>query len=342
MSELRQNLATKEWIILATERARRPEDFAGRRAVPEDLPPHDPDCPFCEGSEAKTPPEVFASRAESSPADGPGWQVRVIPNKFAALSPPTTLPANTERTRVDCYMRMLGIGRHEVVIETPQHNLCLGRMPVADVERVLLTYRHRYLALDAEEHNELIIIFRNHGPQAGTSLAHPHSQIVATPVVPSHVRNRMLEAMRYYDALGRCVYCDIIESELGTGTRLVGESRGFIAFHPFASAMPYETWIMPREHRASFGSISPAQVRDLAGVLRSVLGRLHRGLGDPAYNFVIHTAPEHSSTVPHYHWHLQIMPRLTTQAGFEIGSGIAINIAMPEDTARFLREVPEE
>lgn len=341
MSELRQNLATKEWIILATERAKRPEDFGGRRAVPEDLPPHDPDCPFCEGNEARTPPEAFVSRDDGSERDGPGWQVRVVANKFAALHPPTTLPARTERTRVNGYMRMSRIGRHEVVIETPVHNQSLGTMCLEEVERVLLTYRHRYLALDAEEHIEHIVIFRNHGTQAGTSLVHPHSQIVATPVVPSYVRNRMMEAMRHYDALGRCVYCDILRSEIEAGIRLVGESREFVAFHPFASSVPYETWIMPREHRASFGAISPVEVADLATIVRSMLGKLHRGLDNPAYNLVIHTAAEHSSTVPHYHWYVQLMPRLTTLAGFEIGSGISINIAMPEETARFLREVPE-
>jgi len=332
MSELRQNRATKNWIIIASERARRPDDFR-RRDRPAALPVHDPACPFCTGNERMTPPEVMAVRPSGSKADGPGWSLRVVPNKFAALEPVGELTRREER---DFFRKMDGVGRHEVIIESPVHNETIGTMFQKKVEQILLAYRERYLRISEDGHFQHVTIFRNNGEGAGTSLAHPHSQLIATPIVPSQTRQVLEEAMRYYDDRGSCVYCDMVEEEIAARKRIVLESDDFVVFEPFASRKPFETWIVPRRHNASFGNISAAEAKKCAHVLRRVLGILHRHLGDPDYNLMICTAPFKDANESYYHWHVEILPRLTTTAGFELGSGIYINVALPEQTARYL------
>ena len=341
MPELRRNIATGEWIIAAPERAKRPDQFIKEAANRKRAQKHDADCPFCEGHEESTPPEVFAIREKNSKPNGRGWEVRVIPNKFPALVPSEVSGLNAYRSKVGIHLRIEGVGNHEVIIETPDHQLSIGTMPVKQVENVVKAYRDRYLTLDENPDNELIIIFRNHGERAGTSLYHPHSQLVTTPIVPSYVRNRMLEGVRYYDETGVCVFCDLLAFELRDVHRIVAENDDFVAFCPYAAGVPYEIWIIPRRHEASFGEIEPQERPGFAAILRTTLGKLYKALNNPDYNYVIHTAPHHSATVPHYHWHVQILPRLTTPAGFEIGSGISINIALPEQTAKHLREAPE-
>lgn len=333
MPELRQDPATKEWVIIATERMQRPHDFR-RAAKRPTQPEYDPGCPFCPGSEGLTPPELLARR-ESGVADQRGWSVRVIPNKFAALVP----EGNTERLMLDGFFRQMdGIGYHEVVIETPVHNRFVHLMSEPEVEGVLHAYRDRFISLREDRRVRLILIFKNHGEAAGTSLSHPHSQIVATPVVPAYVRRKCEEAVRYYDATGRCLYMDILKAEHGSGQRIVLESGCFLVFHPFASQVPFETWIVPKRHRPSFSQISTDELRDLAVVLRQSLRRLAGLLNDPDYNFVIHSAPVDGEDEEYFLWHLVIVPRLTRIAGFEIGSGMRINTACPEQTARALRE----
>lgn len=337
MSELRQDFATKEWVIIATERAKRPE--AWRRKEPlEPLPEHDPRCPFCPGNEAQTPSEVFSLRGVGSEPDGPGWRLRVIPNKFAALTP-LEAGGNLKRLRRGVYLQMPGVGYHEVIVESPRHNLSPALMSPTEVMEIVLAYQARYIELDQDPSVQLITIFRNHGPLAGASLRHPHSQLVATPMVPLHIRHRLYEAQRHYDALGTCVFCDIVEFECQAQERIVLANEEFVAFVPYAARVPYEVWIVPREHQASFGESTVEQAAGLAAMLQAVLARLYHGLGDPDYNYVINTAPHHSSGEPFYHWHVQILPRLTTPAGFELGSGVHINISLPEETAAHLRSV---
>jgi UDPglucose--hexose-1-phosphate uridylyltransferase len=276
------------------------------------------------------------ARREAGAANEPGWSVRVIPNKFAALVP----EGSTERLLLDGFFRqMYGVGYHEVVIETPVHNRFIHSMSPAEVEEVLHAYHDRYLGLRQDRRVKLILIFKNHGEAAGTSLTHPHSQIVATPVVPAHVRRKCEAAIRYYDATGRCLYMDILNAERQSGQRVILESDGFLVFHPFASQVPFETWIVPKRHRPSFGQASMAELRDLAVVLRESLGRLAELLQDPDFNYVIHSAPVDGEDEEYFLWHLQIVPRLTRIAGFEIGSGMRINTACPEETARAMREM---
>ncbi len=333
MPQLRQDPTTKEWVIIATERAKRPHNFQNPR--PQiDKPSYREDCPFCPGNERMTPHETLAYRKGGLP-DGPGWWVRVIPNKYPALAPDGSLEREEEK---GFFRRMDGVGVHEVVIGSPVHNQLFPLMDDYHVSEVLLAYRERYLALREDPKIKLIIIFKNHGERAGTSLEHTHSQIVGTAVVPSNIRVKLQEAARYYDDHGRCVYCDLVQEELSSGKRIVMETEKFVVLHPFASRFPFETWIVPKEHQASFGSISVDDSKEFARVLRTTLFKMYSTLNDPDYNYVIHTAPVKDEGEDYYHWHLQITPRLTTTAGFEMGSGMYINVSLPEETAQFMKE----
>ena len=226
----------------------------------------------------------------------------------------------------------------EWVIGSPVHNQLFPLMEDRQVEEVLLAYRERYLALREDPRIKLIIIFKNHGEAAGTSLEHTHSQTAGTAVVPSNIRKKLEEAARYYDDHGRYVYCDLIQEELRFGDRIVMDTERFVVLHPFASRFPFETWIVPKEHQPSFGLISIEDSKRFAKVLKTTLLKLHTKLNDPNYNYVIHTAPVKDEQEDYYRWHLQVIPRLTTPAGFEMGSGIYINVSFPEETAHFLRE----
>jgi UDPglucose--hexose-1-phosphate uridylyltransferase len=332
MPQLRQDPTTKEWVIIATERSKRPHNFKKPRPESE-RPTYKKDCPFCPGNEHLTPHETLAYRSSGSP-DSIGWWVRVVPNKFPALSP----EGSVERKEEKGFFRMMdGVGAHEVVIGSPIHNQLFPLAEDRQVEEVLLAYRERYLALREDPRIKLIIIFKNHGEAAGTSLEHTHSQIVGTAVVPSYIRKKLEEAARYYDDHGRCVYCDSIHEELRYGERIVMDTEKYVVLHPFASRFPFEAWIIPKEHQASFGLISMEDSKTFAKVLKATLSKLYFKLNDPDYNFVIHTAPIKDEQEDYYHWHLQIIPRLTTTAGFEMGSGIYINVSFPEETAQFLR-----
>jgi UDPglucose--hexose-1-phosphate uridylyltransferase len=283
-----------------------------------------------------TPPETLAYR-KGGPANGPGWWVRAVPNKYSALVPSGSLARKEED---GLFRKMDGVGQHEVIIETPQHNLYLPFMEDKQVEEILLAYRERYLTLREDPRFKLIIIFKNHGLAAGTSLEHPHSQLVATPIVPLNIRHRFEKAAGHFDDDGTCVYCDSLREGLRVRTRMIMETDRFAVFHPFASRAPFETWILPKEHQASFGSISMGDAKEFAKVLKTTLLKLYRGLNDPAYNYIIHMAPIKDEQEDYFHWHLQILPRLVTPAGFELGTGIFINAALPEETAAFIRNVP--
>ena len=307
-----------------------------RRIEPSiEKPPYKEDCPFCPGNEYLTPHETLAYRS-SGPADSKGWWVRVVPNKFPALSPEGSL----ERKEEKGFFRMMdGVGIHEVVIGTPIHNQLFPLMDDKQVEEVLLAYRERYLAIRDDPRIKLIIIFKNHGEAAGTSLEHDHSQIVGTAVVPSNIRKKLEEAARYYDDHGRCVYCDSIQEELSFGKRIVMNNEKFVVLQPFASRFPFETWIIPKDASGFFRVDLYGRFKEtLQRFLRATLLKLYSKLNDPPYNFVIHTSPIKDEMEDYYHWHLQIIPRLTTAAGFEMGSGIFINVAFPEETAQFLQK----
>jgi UDPglucose--hexose-1-phosphate uridylyltransferase len=325
MPELRKDPVVERWVIIATERARRPTDFA-----PEVVHPRGPEgCPFCPGHEDQTPPELYRSGGSE---DGP-WSVRVVPNKFPALHSDGEVHAAGE----GIYDRIDGIGAHEIIIETPDHCAGLGTLPVAHVGEVLVAYRERLLALRRDSRLEYVLIFKNQGVAAGASLEHPHSQLIATPILPELVAEELQGAMRYFRMKERCVWCDIVRQEQRDGSRLVLAGESFVAVAPFAPRFPFETWILPTTHRASFESLLPDEVDTLARLLRELIVRLGRLFDDPPYNFALHTAPLKEADPEHFHWHLELMPKLTRLAGFELGTGFFMNPTPPEDAARFLR-----
>jgi len=328
MPEIRQNLATKEWVIIATERARRPEDFKTRRTENK-LPARSDTCPFCPGNEVNAPGETCVISDEN------GWKAKSVPNKYPALQ------ADGDRTRTIKGIKryMTGVGIHEVIIETPVHNTTTALMKDRDVEDIIRIYRERYIALSEDERIELVTIFKNHGESAGTSLEHPHSQIVGTPVVPQHIRLRIEEAMRYFDDNGECVFCRMMKEELREKERIILETDCFVSFILYAAASPFHTWILPKRHTASFGKISDREVADLAKILRTTLAKMYYGLENPDFNYVIRSSPCDIGESDSFHWYLSIMPRITKTAGFELGSGMYINTSFPEESAKFLRGV---
>ncbi|MEC4684326.1 MAG: galactose-1-phosphate uridylyltransferase [Nitrospirota bacterium] len=328
MSELRQDPTTNDWVIIAKERAKRPHEFKKDNITRPYFPAHSESCPFCPGNEHRTP-EAKVVYGE------PGkWKTRVVPNKFAAL----THEGNAVREEWKLFRKSPGYGNHEVIIETPRHDNFIPFMNDIDVEGLIRVYRDRYHALKKDPAIRTVIILKNHGRGAGTSLEHPHSQVVASPIVPPFVRRRYEIAIQHYDNTGRCIYCDLRENELEASERIVAETDYFVVIHPFASRYPFETWLMPKVHNSSFGNISDEEIKDLSRVLKDVLMKLYASLENPDYNLVIHTAPVDDEHKSYFLWHIQIIPRLTLAAGFELGSGISINVALPEETAAFIRD----
>ncbi|MGB9285176.1 MAG: galactose-1-phosphate uridylyltransferase [Candidatus Sulfotelmatobacter sp.] len=333
MPELRQNFFTKEWVIIATERAKRPEGLATHRIL-QNAPAYLETCPFCPGNENKTPPEVV--RFPKDP--GKPWAVRAIPNKFAALSSEVQPTRNLQHLR----RRIDGFGFHEVIIDSPDHSRCMALLPDAHVAKILGVLKDRYHSLSADQRVSHVTIFKNHGADAGASLQHPHSQIIATPVIPSQVRHRLHEALRHFDDSGECMFCHMVEREVEDQTRIVIKSELFVAMEVFASPTPFATHIFPLRHMASFGEITAAEIVDLARVLRTLLAKIYVGLENPDLNFTVRSGPSDYVGARHFHWYVSVIPRLTRVAGFELGSGMFINTVLPEAAAEFLRKVSVE
>jgi UDPglucose--hexose-1-phosphate uridylyltransferase len=334
MPQLRQSPTTKEWVIIATERAKRPEDF--QLEIEHESHATPGNCPFCSGNESLTPGELFAFRTYGTKPDTPGWWIRVVPNKFPALIP----TGDPKRVKTDdFFISMDGIGQHEVLIESPDHNQTMATMEQKQVEEIFLAYKERFAALKKYELFEMILIFKNHGRYAGTSLSHPHSQIIATPVTPMHIRHRLEEAMRFFDDNGECAYCKMIEKELELKERIVLETDNFVAFIPFAARAPFDIHIFPKNHDSSFDKIKEIRSKELGFVMRQVLYKIYKGLKDPAYNYMVLSSPCHEDEIEYFHWHIELSPRVSTTAGFELGSGIFINTVIPEEAAKFLREI---
>jgi UDPglucose--hexose-1-phosphate uridylyltransferase len=330
MTEIRQNKATKQWVIYSTARSKRPCDFVRPAKESHLLPEYDPHCPFCPGNETMLPSII----SETPAATGDSWQTRIVPNKFPALVP----EAGRARVLRGIYLTMEGHGRHEVVIESPRHNRDLSQMTPEEIGVIIETYHQHYVALMKEHENMLVLIFRNHGERAGTSLMHPHSQMIVTGIVPTLVRQREEQAQRYFDEWGRCVFCEMLAFEGNDRSRVVFENQSFLGFVPFAAEVPFEIWVMPKQHQADFGSINAGQKTALAEALADVLRRLQGKLSNPDYNYVINSSPQYAADEPHLHWYVEIRPRLVTPAGFELGTGIRINPSLPESDATFLNQ----
>ena len=330
MPELRKDPVVGRWVIISTERGRRPSDF-----TIEPVRARSSNCVFCGGNEGKTPPEILSIRSSDSAANEPGWSLRVVPNKFPALR----IEGELEPEGEGLYDMMNGVGAHEVVIETPSHDASLATISSDAVADVLLSYRERMVDLKKDPRFEYILVFKNHGAAAGASLEHPHSQLIATPIIPIMVMEELKGSSQYYEMKERCVWCDIVRQERRSRKkRVIAEANGFVALAPFAPRFPFETWILPTRHRSAFEEAGVEELRGLAELLGDFLRRMDRVLNGPPYNFMLHTAPLREGALEHFHWHLEIIPKLTNVAGYEWGSGFFINPVPPEDAAAALRE----
>jgi UDPglucose--hexose-1-phosphate uridylyltransferase len=327
MPEFRKDPVTSRWVIIATERAKRPAAFNVERS-----PRQEGFCPFCAGNEKHTPEEVLAYRASESAHNEPGWWVRVVPNKFPALV--SNEPA--KRSGDGMYDRINGMGLHEVIIETPEHDAHIGTMNLHQIEEIIWAYRDRSIEMRKDSRLEYVMIFKNHLRDAGASLDHPHSQIIATPIVPKRVQEELDGSQRYYDYKERCVFCDMIAQEQKDRSRVLMETDLFIAFLPYASRFPFEICILPKDHSSFFHDIQKNEVSDFARMLQQNMLRLKTTLNDPPFNWILHTTPVHEGENHYYHWHLEIIPKLTRAAGFEWGTGFYINPYAPEDACKLL------
>ncbi|MGB6432063.1 MAG: galactose-1-phosphate uridylyltransferase [Candidatus Acidiferrales bacterium] len=330
MPELRRDLITGRWVIISTDRAKRPSDFARQSVQVKGIG----FCAFCSGNEQKTPPELLQYGREGGQPNSPGWRVRVVSNKFPALG----IEGELDRQGEGLYDRMNGVGAHEVIIETPEHASTLATLPARAVEDVLFAFRDRMLDLKNDKRFRYVLIFKNHGEAAGASLEHPHSQLIALPIVPKRVREEVDSARHYFQDKERCIFCDMIRQERESKTRVIAESDLFIALAPYAPRFPFEMWLLPKAHASSFENNQSSVFASLALMLKDCLARLDAVLDRPPYNFMIHTSPVGEETNDHYHWHIEIIPLLTKVAGFEWGSGFYICPTPPEESARFLRE----
>jgi UDPglucose--hexose-1-phosphate uridylyltransferase len=332
MPELRQDLVTGRWVAIATERAKRPSSFTRAASV---AVPASAQCPFCLGHESMTPPEVMAYRAPGTEPNTPGWDLRVVPNLFPAFGPATG-ELNVHQEGI--YTAENGLGVHEVIISSPSHRDDLADLPVDVVARVVRAYVERYQAHRENPVINYLLIINNHGKEAGASLEHPHSQLFGIPVVPPTVQEEVDGVKRHREATGRCVYCDVIAAEREIGSRVIFENDRFLVYAPYASRTPFEASIIPKHHQARFEDIGADDQYAFAEALRELTLRISRGLNDPPFNFYLHTGPVHDANVD-YHWHFEVLPKLSIAAGFELGSGIMINVATPEAAAEFLRGV---
>ncbi|MEE4164460.1 MAG: galactose-1-phosphate uridylyltransferase [Desulfocapsaceae bacterium] len=330
MPELRKDPVLGRWIIISKERQKRPTDF-----FVEETKVLGGFCPLCAGNESSTPPEVLAYRSNSeAPANDPSWTVRVVPNKYPAL----IIEGDLDKQGDGLYDRMNGIGAHEVIIESPGHEDLLWKLPVEHVSLVFRAFRERLLDLEKDSRFRYVMIFKNYGKAAGASLEHSHSQLIALPVLPRMIVSELSGAQSYYRYKDRCIFCDIIRQEIQQEVRIVCQNDQFITIAPFAPRTPFEMWILPKEHASDFCSIDARKLLSLAHLVSESLRRLDHCIPNVPYNFVLHTQPLRSGEIESFHWHFEIVPKLTSIAGFEWGSGFYINPLPPEEAAQYLRE----
>ncbi len=334
MGELRRDPVVGRWIIVETEAPLSPELFEK-----EEHHWRGGECPFCYGNETKTPPEIEAVRDPKTQPNTPGWQVRVVPNKFPALQ----IEGDIERRGLGIYDMSRGIGAHEVIIQSPYHHKEIPDLLDEEVESIIRMYCRRAEDLRKDKRFKYLLIFKNYGPSAGASLEHPHTQLIALPMVPKNPAEEIGGALEYFEFRERCLFCDILRQEKQEKIRVITENKYFISFCPFASRFTFETWIVPKIHNSFYWAMTDGEIVDLVKILKDVLLRLRVLLSDPAYNFIIHTAPLHQDgDLTYYHWHIEIMPKLMRVAGFEWGTGFYIVSTPPEMAAKFLREAKIE
>jgi UDPglucose--hexose-1-phosphate uridylyltransferase len=339
MPELRKDPIIGRWVIIAVERARRPKSFK-----PAFIEPEEQVCPFCEGRETQTPPEIFAIRKEGTKGGEPGWQTRVVPSK----TPFFRIEGEINRHGKGLYDVMSGVGAHEIIVESPQHVGNMADLDEAQIARVVTTWIDRFVDLSHDERLKYVLVYKNYGVDSGGGhIRHSRSQLIASPITPKRVKEELHGAKKYYDYHERCIFCDLIRQEIQSKDRVVVDSEDFLAVTSFASRYPFETWILPKTHGCDFSNMGVESRLRLGRVVKKVLTKLKMGLEDPSYNLVLHTAPFRrkkgktgywKTIEDDYHWHIEIIPRLTTTAGFEWGTGFYICPISPEEAAQYLRE----
>jgi len=330
MPELRKDPILGRWIIISKERGKRPTDFIVERNASKGG-----FCPLCPGNENTTPPEVLAYGRPNPTPDSPGWSLRVVPNKYPAL----VIEGNLDKEGEGLYDKMNGIGAHEVIIESPNHDEAFTYLPHDRMQQVFLAFRDRLNDLSKDPRFRYVMIFKNFGQAAGASLEHSHSQLVALPILPRMIVSELEGSQSYYRYKERCIFCDIIRQEINQDARIVCQNEHFITITPYAPRSPFEMWLLPKRHSSSYTSLNEQTFSSLTSLFSETMRRLDRCLPDVPYNFVLHTSPLQSAPLEHFHWHFEIMPKLTSIAGFEWGSGFYINPTPPEDAATYLREV---
>ncbi|MFH1830729.1 MAG: galactose-1-phosphate uridylyltransferase [Pseudomonadota bacterium] len=334
MPELRKDPVVSRWVIISTERSKRPTDLVKPESeTSSDAKPKF--CPFCEGNEQSTPSEVLCYRQEGTQPNTRGWTLRAFPNKFPALM----IEGEIGRRGDGIYDMMNGIGAHEVIVETPEHATNIVDLPEDRFQDVLWAYRDRIMDLKKDKRFRYILVFKNRGLRAGASLEHTHSQLIALPIVPKAVAEEMYGTKNYYDYKERCLFCDLVSQEIEEQKRVVTENEDFLAICPYAPRFPFETWILPKKHGSHYENATKHEIKNLTALFQRTLKKLNAALKDPPYNFMLHTSPVNESELQHYHWHIEITPRISRVAGFERGSGFYINPTAPEVSAQFLREL---
>jgi UDPglucose--hexose-1-phosphate uridylyltransferase len=334
LPELRKDPVTENWVILSPNRTKRPTDLAKTQNVPL----RSDNCPFCPGSEDETLAETFAFRNGGAP-NQPGWTTRVFPNRFPALQ-----LAEVAETPVSngLYEHRNGFGAHEVIVDCPEHVVSMGDTAAENIGNVFLAFQQRIKAFKQDPRLAYTILFKNHGEPAGASLQHSHSQLMSLPMIPERVREELEGSERYFQHSGRCVFCDILEHELAERNRLIFEDQHIAVIAPYAPRLSYETWIVPKQHRSHFENTAPEAVQSLAVALKLLLQKIDRGLNYPAYNYVLHQGAAADHELPHFHWHLEVVPRVARIAGFEWGTNYFVNHTTPEQAAEFLRGITVE
>mgnify|MGYP001080181793 CR=1 FL=1 len=330
MPELRKDPILGRWIIISTERGKRPTDFIVEKSTSKGG-----FCPLCPGNENTTPPEVLSYGRTNPTPNTPNWSLRVVPNKYPAL----VIEGDLDKEGDGIYDKMFGIGAHEVVIETPNHNEAFTHLPPERMIQVFWAFRDRLVDLGRDPRFRYVMIFKNYGRAAGASLEHSHSQLVALPILPRMIVSELDGGLSYYKYKERCIFCDIIRQEIKQDVRVVCQNDLFITITPYAPRSPFEMWVLPKKHSSSYISMDEEAFKALAAIFSESMLRLDKCIPNVPYNFVLHGAPLRSQPLEHFHWHFEIMPKLTMMAGFEWGSGFYINPVPPEDAARFLREV---
>ena len=331
MTEFRRDPITDEWVIVHTSDPWGPERYDKEKQYLRQAG----NCQFCPGRERFTPPEVDASRDNGQAPNGPGWKVRVVPNKFPALR----IEGNIDAQQQGIYELSNGIGAHEVVIETPEHNHNMAEFSDEEMNEVIRKYQSRVRDLTRDRRFKYIIVFKNYGESAGTTVEHAHSQVIALPMVPQEVLEELEGTKRYFEVHRRCVFCDMIQQEYEEKERLIDENEDFLAFAPFVSRYPFEAWILPKSHHHDFTGLTEKQTLAFASMLRRTLYRIRVCLSDPAYNFYLHISPVNYASVESFHWHIEIVPKLTHFSGFEWGSGFYVVRTDPQKAAGYLREI---